>query len=71
MANKPKHVFCAIKLYFINVEAKTLFFGILISKQPNFVANKRKHVFGKIERQRCSLVEKPRKWLLSKRQCVN
>ena len=34
---------------------------IQISKQPNFVANKPKHVFGKIERQKCSLVTKPRK----------
>ena len=34
---------------------------ILISKQPNFVANKSQHVFGKIECQKYSLVTKPRK----------
>ena len=34
---------------------------ILISKQPNFVANKLRHVFGKIECQKYSLVTKPRK----------
>ena len=34
---------------------------ILISKQPNFVAKKPQHVFGKIECQKYSLVTKPRK----------
>ena len=33
----------------------------------NLAATKPKHVFGKIKRQKCSLLTKPRKWLLSDR----
>ena len=33
----------------------------------NLAATKPKHVFGKIKRQKCSLLTKPRIWLLSDR----
>ena len=48
-------------MYVSNEKEKGCFFVILISKQPNFVAKKPRHVFGKIECQKYSLVTKRRK----------
>ena len=43
----------------VRKQTKTLF--RIKSSETNFVANKLKHVFAKIERQKCSLVTKRRK----------
>ena len=46
---------------YVSNEKEKSFFVILISKQPNFVAKKPQHVFGKIECQKYSLATKPSK----------
>ena len=60
---KKTYILCYKAEYnvFWQRKGKRLFFVILISKQPNFAANKPQNVFGKIECQEYSLLTKPRK----------